>query len=125
MLMLGIETSCDDTAAAVVEDGLTVLSSVVSSQDSIHGKYGGVVPELASRRHIEAIIPVVEEALKRAGASMDDIGAIAVTRGPGLVGSILVGLSFAKASAYAYGLPYVCVDHIEAHAMTAFLREGR
>src|SRR3990172_5335600 len=94
MIVLGIESSCDDTAAAVVENGRIVLSSVVSSQDTIHAKYGGVVPELASRSHIEAIVPVVDEALVRAGVTLGDIDAIAVTQGPGLVGCLLIGLSF-------------------------------
>jgi tRNA N6-adenosine threonylcarbamoyltransferase len=124
MLILGIESSCDDTAASVVEDGYRVLSSVVSSQDSIHARYGGVVPELASRRHIEEIIPVVDEALKRAGVELKDIEGISVTQGPGLVGSILVGLSFAKSVSYVRGIPLTGVNHIEAHAHAAFLREG-
>ena len=123
MLVLGIETSCDDTAAAVVEDGFRVLSSVVASQDDIHGEYGGIVPELASRRHIEDIVPVVDEALRRAGVTMDGVDAIGVTQGPGLVGSLLVGLSFAKAAAYARGLPFVGVNHLEAHPLAAFLHE--
>ena len=123
MLVLGIESSCDDTAAAVVEDGARVLSSVVSSQDDIHAQYGGVVPELASRSHIEAIIPVVDTALSRAGVTLDDIDAIAVTRGPGLVGSILVGLSFAKAVSYARSIPYTGVNHIAAHPLAVFLTD--
>jgi len=127
VLILGIETSCDDTAAAVVEDGVRPLSSVVSSQDEIHGRYGGIVPELASRRHIEAVIPIVDEALSRAGVGMRDIGGIAVTQGPGLVGSILIGLSFAKAVGFATGIPVTGVNHIAAHPMAAFLNgeEGR
>ncbi|MFQ5736082.1 MAG: tRNA (adenosine(37)-N6)-threonylcarbamoyltransferase complex transferase subunit TsaD [Thermodesulfobacteriota bacterium] len=123
MLILGIETSCDDTAAAVVEDGRRVLSSVVSSQDEIHSKYGGVVPELASRRHIEAIIPVLEEAVGRAGVALAELGGISVTQGPGLVGSILIGLSFTKALSYATGLPFTGVNHIECHPLAAFLHE--
>jgi N6-L-threonylcarbamoyladenine synthase len=123
MIVLGIESSCDDTAAAVVENGRVVLSSVVSSQDRIHARYGGVVPELASRSHIEAIVPVVDEALKRAGTSLDDIQAIAVTQGPGLVGSLLIGLSFAKSLSYVKGLPLVGVNHIESHPYAAFLAE--
>jgi len=123
MLVLGIESSCDDTAAAVVEDGFLVRSSIVSSQDSIHGRYGGVVPELASRRHIEMIIPVVEEALRGAGVEIKAIDGIAVTRGPGLVGSILVGLSFAKGVSYAKGIPFTGVNHILAHTHAAFLKE--
>ncbi|MFQ5427837.1 MAG: tRNA (adenosine(37)-N6)-threonylcarbamoyltransferase complex transferase subunit TsaD [Thermodesulfobacteriota bacterium] len=121
MLVLGIESSCDDTAAAVVEDGRVLWSSVVSSQDSIHSKYGGIVPELASRRHIEAIIPVVEEALHKAGVNLDSIDGIAVTQGPGLVGSILIGLSFAKALSYARKIPLTAVNHIVAHPFAAFL----
>jgi len=123
MLVLGIESSCDDTAAAVVEDGRRVLSSVVSSQDDIHSKYGGIVPELASRRHIESIIPVVSEAIGRAGVTLDDIGGMAVTRGPGLVGSLLIGLSFVKSLSYATGLPFTGVNHIESHPLAAFLHE--
>lgn len=128
MLILGIESSCDDMGAAVLKDGSHVLSSVISSQDEIHTLYGGIVPELASRRHIETVIPVVEEALKQASVTLDDIDAIGVTQGPGLVGSILVGLSFAKAVAYATGKPFVGVDHIEAHPVAVFLDdtgEGR
>ncbi|MCR4288373.1 MAG: tRNA (adenosine(37)-N6)-threonylcarbamoyltransferase complex transferase subunit TsaD [Deltaproteobacteria bacterium] len=123
MLILGIESSCDDTGASVVEDGTVVLSSVVWSQDSIHGRYGGVVPELASRNHISAIVPVVDHALEDAGITMDDIDALAVTQGPGLVGSVLVGLSFAKAVSFASDVPFAGVNHIEAHAQAAFLRE--
>lgn len=121
MVILGIETSCDDTAAAVVEDGRVVRSSIVASQDEIHSKYGGIVPELASRRHIEMVIPVVEQALKTAGAAITDIDGVAVTQGPGLVGSILIGLSFAKSLSYSRGLPFTGVNHIEAHPMAAFL----
>lgn len=123
MLVLGIETSCDDTAAAVVEDGRSVFSSVVSSQDDIHSKYGGIVPELASRSHIEAIIPVAKEALSRAGVPLGALGAIAVTQGPGLVGSVLIGLSFAKALSFTLGLPFTGVNHIESHPLAAFLHE--
>ncbi len=123
MLVLGIESSCDDMAAAVLKDGSHVLSSVISSQDEIHSLYGGIVPELASRRHIETVIPVVEEALKQALVTLGDIDAIGVTQGPGLVGSILVGLSFAKAVAFATGKPFVGVNHIEAHPLAVFLDE--
>ena len=123
MIVLGIESSCDDTAAAVVENGRIVLSSVVSSQDRIHAKYGGVVPELASRSHIEAIVPVVDEALVRAGVTLGDIDAIAVTQGPGLVGCLLIGLSFAKSLSYVRGLPLTGVNHIESHPYAAFLAE--
>lgn len=123
MIVLGIESSCDDTAASVLEDGRVVLSSIVSSQESIHAKYGGVVPELASRRHIETIVPVIEEALSNAGKTLGDIDGIAVTQGPGLVGSLLIGLSFAKSLSLAKGLPLTGVNHIEAHAHAAFLAE--
>jgi N6-L-threonylcarbamoyladenine synthase len=124
MLILGIESSCDDTAVAVVEDGERILSSIVSTQDDIHVKYGGIVPELASRRHIEMVIPVVERALKEAGVEMSDIGAIGVTKGPGLVGSLLIGLSFAKALSYSLNIPYVGVNHLEAHPLAAFLKDA-
>ncbi len=124
MLILGIESSCDDTAAAVVEDGRRVLSTIVASQDDIHGRYGGIVPELASRRHIEAVIPVVEGALEKAGVALGSLGGVSVTQGPGLVGSILVGLSFAKAVSYAADIPLTAVNHIESHPHAAFLYEG-
>ena len=123
MLILGIESSCDDMAAAVVKDGRFILSSIVSTQDVIHHKYGGIVPELASRRHLETIIPVVKEALEQAGVTLDDIDAIGVTQGPGLVGSILIGLSFAKAIAYVKDIPFVGVNHIQAHPMAVFLED--
>jgi len=121
MIVLGIETSCDETAAAVVKNGTTILSSVVSSQISLHHRYGGVVPELASRKHIEAIVPVVREALETSGMSAKRVDAIAVTRGPGLVGSLLVGFSFAKAYAWALDIPWVGVSHLEAHVNSVFL----
>src|SRR5688500_20089817 len=113
MLVLGIETSCDETAAAVLADGRRVLSSVVASQDAIHAPYGGVVTELASRRHLEVIVPVVEKALADAGMRVPELDAIAVTQGPGLVGSLLVGCSMAKALAYAHRRPLVPVNHLE------------
>jgi len=121
MVVLGIESSCDETAAAVVVNGSEMLSSVVSSQISVHGPYGGVVPELASRKHIEAVVSVVRRALEAAGTTLADIDAIAVTRGPGLVGSLLVGFSFAKSLAYAGGIPWVGVDHLAAHVHSVFL----
>ncbi len=123
MRLLAIETSCDDTGAAVVLDGRKILSNVVSSQIAVHQKYGGVVPELASRRHIEAIVPVVTEALDRAGLTLKQMDGIAVTQGPGLVGSLLVGLSFAKSLAFATGLDLIGVNHIEAHLSAIFLEE--
>lgn len=121
MKVLGIETSCDETAAALVVDGTHILSNVISSQISIHSKYGGVVPELASRRHIETILPVIEEALSKAGQSLKDTEAIAVTQGPGLVGSLLTGIAVAKSLAYVLKIPWVGVDHIYSHIEAIFL----
>ncbi len=121
MNVLGIETSCDETAAAVVEDGVRIRSSVVASQVKVHHNYGGVVPELASREHVDNICYVVERALGEAGVGWQDLGGIAVTRGPGLVGALLVGLTYAKALAYARGLPYVGVNHLEGHLYSVFL----
>jgi N6-L-threonylcarbamoyladenine synthase len=123
MLILGIESSCDETAAAVVEDGCRILSSVVASQVDVHHRYGGVVPELASRKHIEAILPVVTDALDQAGLKKDDLDAVAVTQGPGLVGSLLVGYSFAKALAYGLDIPWVGVNHLEGHILSVFLED--
>ncbi len=121
ILTLGIETSCDETAVAIVEGRHTVLSSIVSSQTAIHAKYGGVVPELACRSHLETIQPMVSEALAKAGVTLDDIGLVAVTRGPGLVGAVLVGLSYAKSLAWGRDLPLVGVNHLEGHIMSAFI----
>src|SRR5690242_18339731 len=115
MRILGIESSCDETAAAVVEDGETVLSSVVASQMDTHGKYGGVVPELASREHLRAIVPVTREALQQSQTALADLSAIAATVGPGLVGSLLVGVTYAKSLCFASGLPLIAVNHIEGH----------
>ena len=115
MLVLGIESSCDETAAAVVRDGRELISSVISSQIDIHKRFGGVVPELASREHLDKIVPVVGEAFARAGLRPGDVDGIAVTQGPGLVGSLLVGVSYAKALSYALGKPLVGVNHIEGH----------
>lgn len=115
MIILGIETSCDETSVAVVEDGRHVLSNVISSQIEVHRKYGGVVPELASRHHIKNIVYVYEQALKEAQLSLDDVDAIAVTNGPGLVGSLLVGLNFARAIAYVKKKKFFAINHIEAH----------
>jgi N6-L-threonylcarbamoyladenine synthase len=122
--ILGIETSCDETAAAVVEDGTTVASSVVASQLATHGKYGGVVPELASREHLRAIVPVVRLALAEAAAGFDDLAAIAVTEGPGLVGSLLVGITYAKSLCLARDLPLIGVNHIEGHIHAVILQAG-
>ena len=101
MIVLGIESSCDETAAAIVKDGTNILSSIIASQIDVHHKYGGVVPELASRMHSEAITPVVDEAIKKANITLDDIDAVAATRGAGLIGALLIGVSFAKAFAFA------------------------
>lgn len=120
-IVLGIESSCDDTSAAVVADGV-LLSNVISSQ-KVHEAYGGVVPELASRAHQQNIVPVVAEALKAAGISTSDLSAIAYTRGPGLIGSLLVGSSFAKGLAIAEGIPLIEVNHLQAHALSPFIKE--
>ena len=120
-LILGIETSCDETAAAVVDDGGRILSSVVASQVEVHAPYGGIVPELASRRHLEMILPVLTRALQDAGVGLADLTAVAVTAGPGLVGSLLVGVSAAKAIAYCRRLPLVAVNHLEGHIAAARL----
>jgi N6-L-threonylcarbamoyladenine synthase len=125
MIVLGIETSCDDTAAAILDSEAAVLASVVSSQDAIHQRFGGIVPELASRRHMESIIPIVNEAVSRAAVALDDIDLIAVTRGPGLIGSLLVGFCYAKSLSYTLGIPYVGVDHMAGHLLSAFLEQSR
>ncbi len=125
MLTLGIESSCDDTAAAVLLDQHTLLSSVISSQDEIHSRFGGVVPELASRKHLESIHPIVDEALMRAGKTLADIDLIAVTQGPGLIGSLLVGFSYAKAISYVSNIPFVGVDHMTGHILSVFLEDDK
>jgi N6-L-threonylcarbamoyladenine synthase len=122
-VILGIETSCDETAAAVVRDGREVLSSVVSSQIDLHARFGGVVPEVASRAHVELLTPVVAEALVEAGVEGEEVDAVAATAGPGLIGSLLVGVSAAKAMALVWDVPYVAVNHLEAHCVAAFLEE--
>jgi N6-L-threonylcarbamoyladenine synthase len=124
VIVLGIETSCDETSAAIVRDGRTVLSSVVSSQIELHRAHGGVVPELAARRHVTAIIPVVDQALRDAGVERDGLDAIAVTQGPGLAGALVVGMNAAKAMAYALGRPLVGVNHLEAHIYANWLGES-
>ncbi len=123
-LILGIETSCDETAAAVVAEGRVIRSNVVASQVDIHARYGGVFPEVASRQHILAVLPVIEEAMAKAGASWDDLSAVAVTYGPGLAGSLLVGVNTAKGLAWGRGLPLVGINHIEAHIYGNWLVEG-
>lgn len=120
--ILGIESSCDDTSAAVLKDGV-LLSNVTASQ-AIHEAYGGVVPELASRAHQQNVVPVVDQAIKRAGISKDDLSAIAFTRGPGLMGSLLVGVSFAKGVARSLGIPMIDVNHLQGHVMAHFIKES-
>lgn len=122
-LILGIESSCDETAAAVVERGSRTLSSVVASQIATHLRYGGVVPELASREHLRAVVPVVRAALSEAGIGLGDLDAIAVTSGPGLAGALLVGITYAKALAFAQGLPLIAVNHLEGHIHAVLLQE--
>lgn len=121
VVILGIESSCDDTSAAILKDGV-VLSNIIASQ-KVHEAYGGVVPELASRAHQQNIIPVVDQAIKKAGVSMDEINAIAFTRGPGLLGSLLVGTSFAKGFAIARNIPMIEVNHLQAHILANFIKE--
>jgi N6-L-threonylcarbamoyladenine synthase len=120
-MILGIETSCDETAAALVTEEGVIRANVVSSQAELHARYGGVVPEVASRRHLELVAPVVREALGEAGATLDDVETVAVTQGPGLVGALLVGVSAAKALAWARGLPLVPVDHLHGHVASLYL----
>jgi tRNA N6-adenosine threonylcarbamoyltransferase len=121
MIVLGIETSCDETAAAVLDGGRKILSNIVASQDDVHGPFGGIVPELASRRHIEVVLPVLRRALAAAGVGLRDLDGLAVTQGPGLVGSLLIGCSVAKAMAYSLRKPLVGVNHLEGHIYAAFL----
>ncbi|MGE5676183.1 MAG: tRNA (adenosine(37)-N6)-threonylcarbamoyltransferase complex transferase subunit TsaD [Mycobacterium leprae] len=122
-LILGIESSCDETAAAVVAGGRKVLSNIIASQIDLHKRYGGVVPEIASRKHLEAVMPVIQEALDQAGVTLADLDGIAVTHGPGLVGALLVGLSAGKALAWATGKPLIGVNHLQGHIYANFLVE--
>ena len=121
IIILGIESSCDDTSAAVIKDGV-LLSNVTASQ-AVHESYGGVVPELASRAHQQNIVPVVDQALKRAGVNREELSAIAFTRGPGLMGSLLVGVSFAKGMAASLGIPMIEVNHLQGHVLAHFIKE--
>ncbi|MBM3132074.1 MAG: tRNA (adenosine(37)-N6)-threonylcarbamoyltransferase complex transferase subunit TsaD [Chloroflexi bacterium] len=121
MRILGIETSCDETAAAVVEDGTRILSNVIASQVEIHSRYGGIVPEVASRQHLLACIPTLDRALKEASMSVAEVDAVAVTSGPGLAGSLVVGVNLAKSAAMAHGLPLVSVNHLEGHIYANWL----
>jgi len=123
MLLLALESSCDETAAAVVRDGKEVLSNLIASQVDVHAAYGGVVPELASRRHLEVINPLVDQALQQAGVSKEQLDGVVVTRGPGLIGALLVGLSYAKAFAYASAIPVIGVHHIEGHILAIQLEQ--
>lgn len=123
MLVLGIESSCDETAAAIVKDGRCVLSNVVASQIELHRQYGGVVPEIASRKHMEVIVPVIFQAMNEAHIAVDDLDGIAATRGPGLIGALLVGLSVGKAMAYAKKKPFVGVNHLEGHIAAIYLED--
>ena len=125
MLILGIDTSCDDTSASVVENGTKIISNIISSQTEIHKKYGGIVPELASRRHIEMIWPVIDEALKTVNVKLEELSGVAVCHGPGLIGSLLVGCSFAKAMCYSKQIPLLAVNHLEGHIFSAFLEEPK
>ena len=123
MIILGIETSCDETAAAVIEDGRLVRSNVVASQIEMHARYGGIVPEIASRQHMKAIIPVVEDALQQAGVDLRELEGVAVTHGPGLAGSLLVGVNAAKGLAVTHDLPFIGVNHLEGHIYASWLEE--
>ena len=124
MLILGIETSCDETAAAVVADGRRVLSNVVASQVELHARYGGIVPEVASRQHIVAMLPTLRRALREAQVGLSELDGVAVTHGPGLAGSLLVGVNAAKGLAMAHGLPFIGINHLEGHVYAAWLEEG-
>lgn len=119
--ILGIESSCDETSAAVVVNGRTVLSNIIATQVKLHAEYGGVVPEIASRKHVESVIPVIDKALKEAGVTLDEVDGIAATYGPGLVGALLVGLTAAKALAFALGKPLIGVNHIEGHICANYI----
>src|SRR3954471_9928958 len=125
MLILGVESSCDETAAAVVQDGREILSSVISSQIEMHRPFGGVVPELASREHLEKIEPIVEESLGQAEIGCRDLDAVAVTQGPGLIGSLLVGVCYAKALAFGLDIPLIGVNHIEGHVYSVVFENPR
>src|SRR5438105_12735051 len=121
-MILGLETSCDETAAALVTDDGAILANVVASQADLHAQYGGVVPEVASRRHLELVMPVVREALQQSGATLDDVDRVAVTQGPGLIGALLVGLAAAKSIAWSRRLPLHPVDHLDGHVASLYLQ---
>ena len=124
MKILGIETSCDETAAAVIEDGTVIHSNVIASQVEMHARYGGIVPEIASRQHMTAMIPVVQTALSEASINLEDLDGIAVTHGPGLAGSLLVGVNAAKGLAVSHNLPFIGINHLEGHIYAAWLEDG-
>ncbi len=124
MLVLGIESSCDETACAIVRDGKEVLANVIASQTDLHQSFGGVYPELACRRHIEVLIPVIKSALQQADVSSSEIGLVAAAKGPGLIGALLIGLNAAKALSYAWNLPFIGVNHVEAHLYAAMMPLG-
>ena len=124
MLVLGIESTCDETAAAIVKDGKEIISSIISSQIDLHQEYGGVVPELACRRHVDIIIPVIKETLEQADLELKDIDVIAVANGPGLIGALLIGLHTAKALSFALNKPLVGINHIEAHLYAAVMSQN-
>ena len=124
MIVLGIETSCDETGVAVVQDGYTVRSNLIATQVDLHGRFGGVVPEVAARAHVETLNPLLEQAMEEAGVGFGDLDAVAVTAGPGLVGALLVGMAAAKAIAFATGAPLVAVNHLEGHIWANFLEHG-
>ncbi|NGX56093.1 MAG: tRNA N6-adenosine threonylcarbamoyltransferase [Candidatus Anoxychlamydiales bacterium] len=125
MLVLGIESTCDETAASVVEDGVKILSNVISSQVDLHKKYGGVFPELACRAHIDMILPVIDEAIKKANVTINDIDLISVAQGPGLLGALLIGLNTTKALSFSTSIPYIGVNHIEAHLYAAMMEGNK
>ena len=125
MLILGIETSCDETSVAVVEDGLSVRSNLVSTQERLHLKYGGVVPEIACRAHLESLLPILDEAMKTAGITLNDLDAVAVTTTPGLIGALLIGVTAAKALAWTLKIPLIAVHHLHAHIFAAKLEHGK
>lgn len=120
-LSLGIETTCDETAASIVLDGKVILSNVISSQAELHAKYGGVFPEMACRKHIDDILPIIDEALEVAGVTLDQINLISVSKTPGLIGALLIGMNTAKALSFSHGIPFIGVNHVEAHLYSAFL----
>ena len=124
MRILGIETSCDETAAAVIEDGRYIVSNVVATQVEMHAKYGGIVPEIASRQHMQTLLPVVGEAMEKAGMELPELDGVAVTHGPGLAGALLVGVNIAKGLALSHDLPFIGVNHLEGHVYAAWLEEG-